>query len=86
MLRVEIEGTVSLPLKNATYTTRYMIAHSAVVYLQVIRRASPYLARAILDKPQGHLPLFHGRYRTWEEVGAVGQGKGWGRFVSFVVR
>lgn len=66
----------SYPATQKRYTSRCTIAHSAVVRLQVICRASPYLARAILDKPQGHLPLLHGRYRTWEEVGAVGRGRG----------
>lgn len=40
--------------------------------MKVICLASPVLRKLILGTPEGQLPLLHGRYRTWEEVGFSG--------------
>lgn len=32
-------------------------------------RASPELRRILHESPAGQLPVLHGRYRIWEEVG-----------------
>lgn len=36
---------------------------------KVMCRASSKLQRMLHDSPAGQLPVLHGRYRTWEEVG-----------------